>query len=273
MTARLRLLASETGMVLVGLLFALPIGMLVMLSLHPQGQLATVPWYSLRGLSLENYVQAWRAANLGAALLSSVLITGLSVALVVIISSVAAYYLARVQSRLSHSLYILFLLGIVLPAQLALVPLYSTMKNLGLLGTPWGLILCYVGLQLPFSVFLYAGFLRTRTRSYEEAGLVDGATHTQVFRHIVLPLLRPVTGTVLILNGIFVWNDFLTPLLYVSGTPYQTLPVAIYAFVGQYTAQWGIVFAGLVMSMLPILMVYFALQRSIIQGFASGVKG
>jgi raffinose/stachyose/melibiose transport system permease protein len=90
---------------------------------------------------------------------------------------------------------------------------------------------------------------------------------------VVFPLLRPITGTVVILNAIFVWNDFLTPLLYLSGTDKQTLPVAIFTFVGQYTTNWQLVFAGLVMGIAPVLVVYFALQRHIIRGFAGGLKG
>jgi ABC-type glycerol-3-phosphate transport system permease component len=114
---------------------------------------------------------------------------------------------------------LLFLLGIILPFQLALIPLYQLMRDLQLLGTYTSLIIFYTGHQLPFTVFLYTGFLRALPRGYEEAALIDGASQFQAFRKIVFPLLRPVTGTVIILNAIFVWNDFLTPLLYVGGTP------------------------------------------------------
>jgi raffinose/stachyose/melibiose transport system permease protein len=110
-------------------------------------------------------------------------------------------------------------------------------------------------------------------RDYEQAALIDGASQLQAFTQVVFPLLRPVTGTVVILNAIFTWNDFLTPLLYLSGTERQTTPVAISTFVGQFVAQWQLVFAGLVIAIAPILVVYFALQRSIIKGFSSGLKG
>ena len=121
-------------------------------------------------------------------------------------------------------MYILFLLGIILPFQLALVPLYRMVSDAGLLGTYTSMVLFYTGLQAPFTIFLYTGFLRALPREYGEAALVDGATHWQSFRRVTFPLLRPITGTVIILNAVFIWNDFLTPLIYLGGSPNETHP-------------------------------------------------
>jgi raffinose/stachyose/melibiose transport system permease protein len=165
------------------------------------------------------------------------------------------------------------MLGLLLPFQLALLPLYQLIRDLRLLGTLWSLVLFYSGLQVPFATFLYMGFLRVIPREYEEAALIDGAGLLSVFWRVVFPLLRPVTGTVVILNAIFIWNDFLTPFLYLSGSDQQTIPVAVFGFIGQYVSQWNLVFAGLVIAMLPILAIYFFMQRHIIKGFAGGLKG
>jgi raffinose/stachyose/melibiose transport system permease protein len=170
-------------------------------------------------------------------------------------------------------MFLLFLLGIVLPFQLALVPLYRFMKDTGLLGSYTSMVLFYTGLQVPFTIFLYTGFLRALPREYGEAALVDGATHWQSFTRITFPLLRPITGTVIILNAVFIWNDFLTPLVYLGGTPKETLPVVVYQFVGQYVSNWGYVFAAVVMASLPILVIFLLLQRYVIRGFVSGLKG
>jgi raffinose/stachyose/melibiose transport system permease protein len=167
----------------------------------------------------------------------------------------------------------LFLLGLVLPFQLALIPLYQIVRDLQLIGTYWSMIGFYTGLQLPFTIFLYTGFLRSIPRDYEHAAAIDGASQLEAFAQVVFPLLRPVTGTVVILNAIFTWNDFLTPLLYLSGSDRRTIPVAVNSFVGQYVTQWQLVFAALVVAIAPILVVYFLLQRTIIKGFASGLKG
>lgn len=262
----------EVVMLVVAALFVFPLYVLVNVSLRrPDAQGGDlVPTLSP---TLSNYVDAWQQAGLAGALVNSVVVTAVSCVLIVVCASMAAYPLARVTQRWSTWTFAFFLLGLLLPFQLALIPLYQTVRDLGLLGTVWSVVLVYVGLQMPFSIFLYTAFLRAMPLEYEEAAAIDGAGPLRSFWSVVLPLLRPITGTVVILNAITIWNDFLTPLLYLSGSLQQTLPVAIYSFVGQYVSQWGIIFAGLVISILPILLVYFLLQRYIIQGFASGLKG
>jgi raffinose/stachyose/melibiose transport system permease protein len=250
-----------------------PVYVLINLSLKSRGEVTTDALGLPSTFLFSNYREAWNEAALGKALLSSTIITTSSVVLLILFGSIASFALARRASRLSYAAYLLFLLGLILPFQLALIPLYQMIRDLNLIGTYWSLIIFYTGLQLPFTIFLYTGFLRAMPRDYEQAAFIDGASQLQAFAHVVFPLLRPVTGTVVVLNAIFTWNDFLTPLLYLSGTDRQTMPVAINAFVGQYVAQWQLVFAGLVIAITPILVVYFLLQRSIIRGFASGLKG
>jgi raffinose/stachyose/melibiose transport system permease protein len=165
------------------------------------------------------------------------------------------------------------MLGLVLPFQLAALPLYQTMRDLGLLGSVGALVLFYSGLQVPFTTFLYVGFLRSLPRDFEDAAAIDGASPIGTFRYVVFPMLKPVTVTALVLNAVAVWNDFFTPLLYLSGGTQQTVPVALAGFFGQYVSDWNLVFAALVISIVPVLAVYFALQRSIINGFAGGLKG
>ncbi|SEG88997.1 raffinose/stachyose/melibiose transport system permease protein [Nonomuraea solani] len=265
-------LAREVVMLLVALVFVLPIYILVNLSLRPAGDVSS-PLRPVTAPTFDNYAAAWEQAGMAGALLNSAIVTTVSVLLIVVISSMAAYPLARITSGLSSTIFWLVLCGMLIPFQVALIPLYQTMRDLGLLGSLWALVILYAGAQVPFSIFLYTGFLRTIPKEYEEAASIDGAGALRTFRSVVFPLLRPVTGTVVILNAITVWNDFLVPLLYLSGTPRQTVTVALYAFVGQYVSNWPIVFAGLVISILPVLTVYFLLQRRIISGFAGGLKG
>lgn len=267
-----RTFGLEVVMIVVALVFAFPFYILINLSFRPQFQLVN-PLAIHGGFTLANYRAAWHEAALGRAIFDSAVVTAVSVAVVVVVSSMAAYPLARSTARWSRWLFGIFMLGLLLPFQLALLPLYTTIRDLHLLGTLWSLILFYSGLQVPFSVFLYTAFLRAMPRDYEEAALLDGCSPLQAFRRVVFPLLRPITGTVVILNAIFIWNDFLTPLLYLSGSGRQTIPVAIFTFVGQYTSNWQLVFAGLLLGIAPILLVYFAMQRHIIRGFAGGLKG
>jgi raffinose/stachyose/melibiose transport system permease protein len=269
---RLRTFGLELVMLAVAAVVGFPVYVLVNLAVRAPLDTSS-PIQPTTSPTLDNFTQAWQDGALGGALANSVLVTAGSVVIVLAVSSLAAYPLARVAARWSRWTFLLIMLGLVLPFQLAALPLYQTMRDLGLLGTPWALILFYSGLQVPFTVFLYVGFLRALPRDFEDAALIDGCTPLQGFRHVVFPMLKPVTVTALVLNAVAVWNDFFTPLLYLSGTEQQTMPVAIAGFVGQYVSDWNLIFAALVISIVPIAVVYFALQRSIINGFAGGLRG
>jgi len=269
---RPRTFALEMLMVAVAAAFGFPLYVLLNLSVRDPHDTASAV-APTTSPTLANYGDAWQKAGLGGAIANSLVVTVVSVVVLVVVSSLAAYPLARVSARWSRWTFLAVMGGLLLPFQLALIPLYQTVRDLGLLGSLWSLVLFYSGLQVPFSVFLYTGFLRALPRDYEEAALIDGCSPLQAFRRVVFPLLRPITGTVVILNAVFVWNDFLTPLLYLSGSDQQTIPVAIFGFVGQYVSDWQLVFAGLVIGLVPVLLVYFLMQRHIIKGFAGGLKG
>ncbi|GGP08308.1 carbohydrate ABC transporter permease [Nonomuraea glycinis] len=263
----------EIVMIAVAVAFLFPVYTLVALSLKDPAQISQTPLALPAPPTLDNFANAWTAAALGPSLMNSTVITVASLIALIALGSFAAYYLARVKSRLGYGLYILFLLGIVLPFQLGMIPLYELVTGLGLLGTHAGMIIFYTGIQLPFTVFLYTGFIRALPADYASAAQIDGASQLTAFTRVVFPLLRPITGTVLILNAVFIWNDFFTPLLYLGGSGFETVPVSVFAFVGQYVSDHGLVFAGLVLGALPIVAVFLVLQRYVIKGFASGLKG
>jgi raffinose/stachyose/melibiose transport system permease protein len=206
-------------------------------------------------------------------LVNSVLITAGSILLLVLLGSLTGYVLVRNTRRLSRGLYYLFLIAIVLPTQLGTVPLYIGARTLGLTGSVWGMIVLYSGMLLPLAIFLYAGFFRGLGTEYEEAATVDGASRAQIFFRIVLPLMAPATGTVAILTGLIVWNDFFTALIFLGGSSNQTLPVAMYYYVGSLVSQWNQIFAIVIISMIPILAFYLVAQKRFIQGFSGGLKG
>ena len=270
---RPRTFVLELVMVAAAVAFLFPVYALVTLAFKDPGQIANAPLSPPDPPSVDSFGTAWQSASLGSALLNSTLITVSSVVVLIVLGSLAAYFLARQAGRLSYSLYILFLVGIILPFQLGMIPLYQLVNDLGLLGTYQGMILFYTGIQLPFTVFLYTGFIRSLPADYTNAALIDGASHLQAFVHVIFPLLRPITGTVLILNAVHIWNDFFTPLLYLGGSGRETVPVRVFAFVNEYTSDYGLVAAGLVLAALPILLVFLVLQRYVIRGFSSGLKG
>jgi raffinose/stachyose/melibiose transport system permease protein len=269
---RWRTFGLELVMIAVALVVGFPVYVLVNLAIRRPSDTSS-PIRPTTSPTFANVTQAWEKGRLGGALLNSASVTVVSVVIVLAISALAAYPIARASTRWSRGGYLLIMLGLMLPFQLAALPLYQTMRDLGLLGTVWALVLFYSGLQVPFTTFLYVGFIRALPRDFEEAALIDGSTPLQGFRYVVFPMLKPITATALVLNAIFIWNDFFTPLLYLSGSSQQTVPVAIAGFVGQYATDWNLIFAALAVSIVPILAVYFALQRSIINGFAGGLKG
>lgn len=212
-------------------------------------------------------------SNVLLGLLNSVIITGGSIIMMVLLGSLTGYVLARSTRRWSTIVYYLFLVAIVLPTQLGTVPLYIGARTIGLTGSAWGMIILYSGMLMPLAIFLYAGFFRTLGTEYEEAAAIDGASRTQIFFRIVFPLMAPANGTVAILTGLIVWNDFFTSLIFLGGSSAQTLPVAMYYYIGSLVSEWNKIFAIVIISMIPILAFYLFAQKRFIQGFAGGLKG
>lgn len=265
-----RTLLLEVVMIALAIVFISPFFILVSTALRPMTANGSD---AASGITLDNIATAWETGGLGPALWNSLLVTTVSSVAIVLLSSLASYQLARARARLAKGVFALFMAGLLLPLQLATLPLYVFVRDIGLLGSIWGLVIVYCGTFLPFSIFLYTMFIRSIPAEYEEAAQIDGAGHLRTFTSVIFPLVRPITATIVILNGISIYNDFFTPLLYLSGTGEATAPVAINSFVSQYNTQWPVVFGGLLVAAVPALIVYFVLQRQIIQGFAGGLKG
>jgi raffinose/stachyose/melibiose transport system permease protein len=269
-------LGREVCLLIVAVIWWIPFYVLVTVMLKPAAQATRAPFTPPTELELSNFTKAWQGSGgvgLGAAVLNSAIITAGSVLALIVVGSVSAYVIARQGPRLGTALYLAFVTGILLPAQLGIVPIYVTLRQVGLLGTQAGAILLYTGLLLPLSVFLYTGFIRALPRDYEEAAFIDGASRWQAFTRILLPLLSTITGTVAVLTALIVWNDFFTQLVFFGGgANNRTLPVAIYSFVGEYESQWNVVFAAVAIALVPVLVLYFFAQRNLVRGFTGGIK-
>jgi raffinose/stachyose/melibiose transport system permease protein len=263
----------EIVMVLVTAAFAFPLWMLISVGFRTAPEVAQNPMGVPTSFNLDNFTGAWTEGQLGSAFIVSIIITVTSVALLVICGAAGSYYFARSRGAAGMRWYAIIAAGMMVPFQIGLLPLYRIMSSIGLTGNPLAIILISAGVHLPLTIILYTGFIRQIPAEYEEAARVDGASSFQIFWRVLIPLLLPVTGTVVILDGIGVWNEFFTPLLYLGGTDLVTIPVRIYGFVGEYGADWGKVFAGLVMASLPVLLLFFVFQRYMIKSFGSGLKG
>lgn len=230
-------------------------------------------------LRTENYTNAWREARFGDYFFNSVLVTTASVALIVVLGAMAAYALARFYHPAGRVVFWLFLAGLMIPAQLAVIPLFFEMRALGLLNSRAGLILVYTANGLPFAIFILAGFFRGLPRSLYEAAVIDGCGEFGAFWRVLLPLARPGLVTVAIFQFIGVWKEYFFAFMLVGGDldgSARTLPLGLanLSITAQYRTDYGMLFAGLVLVTLPILAIYLLLQRQIIKGIAAGaLKG
>ena len=265
-------LVREVLLILLAIAWMIPFYFLVIVAVKPDAEALQSPLSFPDSLHLSNFSTAWNDASLDRSLVHSLIITGGSVLALIAVGSICAYAIARRPGRMSTALYFLFVLAIILPFQLGLVPTYAVMRDFGLVGSYLGIILLYTGIWMPFSVFLYTGFVLALPKEYEEASRVDGASALRTFRRVVFPLLRPVTGTVAIFTGLIIWNDFFLSLIYLNGTDKTPLPVAVYSFVGAFASRWNLIFAAVIVSLLPIMIFFLVAQRHLIRGFTGGIK-
>ncbi|WP_125152339.1 carbohydrate ABC transporter permease [Clostridium rectalis] len=219
--------------------------------------------------TLENYKEAFEELNFIKSFTNSILITVVSVVVIIFFSSMAAWMLVRTKSKISTFIFLMFSASMLVPFQAVMLPLVRIMGKAGLLN-PGGLIFMYLGFGTSLSVILYHGFIKSIPKEIEEAAVIDGCNKFQIFYLIVFPILKPITVTVAILNSMWIWNDFLLPQLVINRPEWQTIPLKMFYFFGQYSKRWDLALAGLVISIIPIVIFYLIMQKHIIQGIMNG---
>lgn len=224
--------------------------------------------------NFKNYADAMDRMGISSAFANSIIITVGSVIVILLFSSMAAWVLVRDKSTKSKVVFYIFTAGMIVPFQAVMIPLVQWMGKMkfgafDMLGTHYGLIFMYLGFGASMSIFLYHGFIKGIPEEIEEAAIIDGCTKWQVYTKIVLPLLKPTTVTVAVLNSIWIWNDFLLPFLTVNGK-LNTIPLAMNNFFGAFSKQWELAMAALIMAIIPIVIFYFFVQKHIIAGIVQG---
>ncbi len=217
-----------------------------------------------------NYVKVWDIINFPRAFWNSLIITVISNIGLVVISSMAAWKMVRTPGKFSKILFVFFVSAMVIPFQTVMIPLMKLGGTLNLTNSIPGLIIMYFGFGVPLSLFLYHGFIKTVPIEIEESARIDGCSQFGVFWRIVFPLLKPITVTVVILNTLWIWNDYLLPLLVLQDAELRTIPLATSSFFAQYTKQWDMGLAALVMGITPVIIFFLFLQKHIIKGIAQG---
>lgn len=260
----------EAFMILFGFLYIYPALFVLASALKPDAEIMLKPLALPSKLFLDNFIKAWKVMEFPRVVATTFLISAAGVAGIVLTSSMAAWMLARTEKRYSWLIYSLFAFALVIPFQIIMVPLAVLASDLHLTN-PAGIVVLYWGLGAPMAVFMYHGFIKGVPRELEESAAIDGAGTSYIFFRIVFPLLKPITATIAILDALWIWNDFLLPLLVIKQ---GTIQLAQMQFYGQFLKEYGPLTASLVLSATPIIIFYLALQKYIIKGIAAGaVKG
>ncbi|GAB6992638.1 carbohydrate ABC transporter permease [Paenibacillus pini] len=272
---RLRNTSLNLLYAIIGAGMLLPIYYLIVTTFKTPTEAASSPLGLPKQFMFENYINAFNAMNYPRALLNNVLITGCAVIVLILISSMAAYVIARSKKRIYKWMFSVFMVGLIIPFQIAIIPLYKIISGLHLMNTLPGVILIDVFcINLPLSIFLFRGFINTVPIELEEAAAIDGYGTFRTFWSIIFPLLKPIVSTVAILDALAVWNDFLTPLLFLQDPSKAVLLQEVYKNVGPFSTNWTAFFPMLVLATLPLVIFYLIMQRSIIEGVVAGsVKG
>ena len=252
----------------------LPFFVLLQLSLNKPSMMVGKTIWRLPDFTFENISLAWTKSQLGRAMINSVVITGFSVAGIVLFGSCAAYQIARFRSRVTRIFSNALIFSMAIPSIVSTVPLYLLMRRLSAINTLWGMILLNVTYNLPFAVFLMSNFIRNINVSMEEAAIIDGCSCFSAFFRILLPLMKPIVTTVILLNSVSIWNEYGKSVFFLQKSKLFTVPLRISMFMQQYTASWELMAAGALVGMLPPVVIFFCFQKYYVKGMTAGaVKG
>ena len=223
-----------------------------------------------------SYIRAFSNMNYPMELLNSIMTTGGSVLIIVIFATMAAYPIGRIRTKLARFLYFFFISGLIIPSQMVIVPIAQTLNRLGIPNTRFTPMIMFITCSLPFSVFLFSGFMKGVPVEIEESAFIDGASLGKRFWSVVFPLLQPAIISCIITQGLWIWNDYFYPMVFITKKAQYSLPVGMLQFLGdkENPAQWNVLFAACVLCALPLIVVFLALQKQFVNGIAAGaVKG
>ena len=268
---------AMTGLIIIFIAYMFPFIMVVINSLKQKRDIIKSPFswlFTIKGLSFDNFVKAFNQMNFLNAFKNSLIVTASATILVTLLAAMLAYYIVRHKNWVSKLMLALMVASMIIPFQAIMIPLVSIYGGmLNVLNHRITLIFLHTGFSMAMSVFMFHGFINGKIPiALEEAAYIDGCTHVQTFFKIVFPLLRPIISTMVILNSLAFWNDFLLPSLVLTDKELLTLPLSTYSFYGTYSADYGTIMAGLLLCVAPILILYVVLQKQIGGVVAGAVK-
>lgn len=259
----------NTFLVLISLIHVVPFYILITMAFKEKADTSS-KWLFPDYLYLNNFSDAWESANLGRAFLNNIIITVSATFLIIVLGAMATYPLSRLKNKWNNFVYTAIVSCMIVPPLSILVPLYKVMVDIGGINTYWGISLVLVTFMLPFSIFLYTGFISTIPRELDEAALIDGKSRIGLFFHIIFPLLKPVTATVIILCGINVWNDYQFSVFFLQKTSMRTISVSLNSFFSMYQSQVNWMAAGCLLASLPLILIFLNMQKYFVKGLSAG---
>lgn len=247
-----------------------PVLLMLMSSLKSNAEIFGSPLGLPTSLTLKSYRQLLQQLPYFGYIKNSVIVSVAAVFLTLLFGAMASFYLARFHFKWNPALFFFFLMGMMIPIKLGIIPLFLFMRSLHVLDTLWSLILIYTAIGIPISVLILSRFFRTMPKELEEAARIDGCSNLKIFWHILLPLMRPALGTVMIIHFITVWNDFFFPLVFIHDEAKKTIPVGMLTLFSEYSTDWSVLFAGLALSSLPMLVLFFVASKQFMEGITAG---
>jgi raffinose/stachyose/melibiose transport system permease protein len=247
-----------------------PVLVMVLSAFKTTGEIFEHPFALPDFTQVQNFTRVLGETAMPTYFVNSIIVTGVSIVLILVLGTMAGYAVARYESRTNTLILLFFLAGLMLPLKLAVIPLFILLRDLNLLDSRWSLIVTYTAIGLPSAVFIMAGFLRALPSELEDAARIDGASEPRIMWSVMLPLARPPMAIAAIQNAVPIWNDFFFPLVFIQTDARKTLPQGLTTFMGEYTTDWGMLFAGLTIAAAPITLLYIALSRQFIQGMTAG---
>ena len=247
-----------------------PIFMMVLSGFKTTPEIFMSPFSMPKKFNIENFQVIWEKTNVPRYFLNSIIVTVSSIALLLITGTMAAYAISRYKFRGALMVSLFFLSGLMLPLRLAIIPLFIQLKYLGLIDSLLGLIFFYTAMSLPATVFILTGFLRSLPKELEDSARMDGASELRIMLDIMVPLISPALVIAGIYSAVPIWNDFFFPLIFIQSPEWKTLAQGLTTFFGEYSINYGVLYAGLSLASLPMIFIFIAQSRRFIARMTAG---
>ncbi len=274
MSRRTKKICFYTALTLLALIWLLPVVTVFITALKSQAD-----FYSGESLfsvpevwKWNNFADAWVKGRLGMYMRNGLIICFMKVPLGILVESLAAFAITRLKVKMKNGIFIFFLLGMMLPHQMALIPLNRFFSQFGLINNYGGLFLVYIGFGIGYGILVMRGFMRTIPRELDEAAYIDGCAEGRLYWNIILPITKPAIATVFIIDFLNTWNEFLLQSILVTDDALRTVPNGLISFMGEYGTNYGLLNAGVLISIVPVLLVYLVFQNYFVEGMAGAVK-